>query len=119
VRNRALGVGFFTPGGMVDFALGPVLILYLVAPFGTDARAWLMLPGLALGAAGSCSCRSGSRTPAVLSASGSTGGSFGAPVGVLALAGSFTSEPPKARQRRRRARDGRGRHRLDLTGVET
>ena len=36
-RNRALGVGFFTAGGMLGFALGPVPILYLVARFGTDA----------------------------------------------------------------------------------
>jgi hypothetical protein len=36
---------------MVGFALRPVLILYLVAEFGTDATASVMLPGLALGAA--------------------------------------------------------------------
>lgn len=34
VRNRALGVGFFTTGGMIGFALGPVLILYLISRFG-------------------------------------------------------------------------------------
>jgi MFS transporter, FSR family, fosmidomycin resistance protein len=51
VRNRTLGVGFFTAGGMLGFALGPLLILYIVDRYGTDATAWLMLPGLALGAA--------------------------------------------------------------------
>jgi MFS transporter, FSR family, fosmidomycin resistance protein len=30
VPSRTLGVGFFTAGGMIGFALGPVLILYLV-----------------------------------------------------------------------------------------
>jgi len=50
-RNRTLGVGFFTAGGMLGFALGPLLILYIVGRYGTDATAWLMLPGLALGAA--------------------------------------------------------------------
>jgi FSR family fosmidomycin resistance protein-like MFS transporter len=49
VRNRALGIGFFTAGGMIGFALGPVLILYLVSNFGTDATPWLMIPGLLLG----------------------------------------------------------------------
>jgi MFS transporter, FSR family, fosmidomycin resistance protein len=29
--NATLGVGLFTAGGMVGFALGPVLILYLVS----------------------------------------------------------------------------------------
>ena len=29
VRNRTLGVGFFTAGGMLGFALGPLLILYI------------------------------------------------------------------------------------------
>ena len=33
VRNRSLGVGSFTAGGMIGFALGPVLILYLVSRF--------------------------------------------------------------------------------------
>lgn len=49
VPNRALGVGFFTAGGMVGFALGPVLILYLVSRFGIGATPWLMLPGVLLG----------------------------------------------------------------------
>ena len=50
-KNRTLGVGLFTAGGMVGFGLGPVLILYLVAEFGSDATIWLMAPGLLLGAA--------------------------------------------------------------------
>lgn len=49
--NRTLGVGLFTAGGMVGFALGPVVVLYLVARFGPDATAWLMVPGLSLGVA--------------------------------------------------------------------
>jgi FSR family fosmidomycin resistance protein-like MFS transporter len=51
VRNRALGVGFFATGGMIGFALGPLLILYVVSRFGTGATPWLMVPGLLLGAA--------------------------------------------------------------------
>lgn len=48
VPNRTLGVGLFTTGGMVGFALGPVLILYVVSRFGVEATPWLMVPGLAL-----------------------------------------------------------------------
>ena len=51
VRNRALGVGFFTAGGMIGFALGPVLILYLIAELGTDVTPWLMIPGVLLAGA--------------------------------------------------------------------
>jgi FSR family fosmidomycin resistance protein-like MFS transporter len=49
--NASLGVGLFTAGGMVGFALGPVVILYLVSTYGTDATVWLAVPGLALGVA--------------------------------------------------------------------
>ena len=48
--NATLGVGLFTAGGMVGFALGPVLILYLVSTYGSDATIWLAVPGLILGA---------------------------------------------------------------------
>jgi FSR family fosmidomycin resistance protein-like MFS transporter len=51
VRNRTLGVGFFAAGGMIGFALGPLLILYVVSRFGTGGTPWLMIPGLLLGAA--------------------------------------------------------------------
>jgi FSR family fosmidomycin resistance protein-like MFS transporter len=34
-RNRTLGVALFTAGGMIGFAAGPILILYLVSYFGT------------------------------------------------------------------------------------
>jgi FSR family fosmidomycin resistance protein-like MFS transporter len=44
VANRALGVGFFTAGGMIGFALGPVLILFLVARYSAAATAWLSGP---------------------------------------------------------------------------
>ena len=47
--NATLGVGLFTAGGMVGFALGPVLILYLVSTYGSDATVWLAVPGLILG----------------------------------------------------------------------
>jgi FSR family fosmidomycin resistance protein-like MFS transporter len=36
---------------MVGFALGPVVILYLVSTYGTEATVWLAVPGLILGVA--------------------------------------------------------------------
>ncbi|WP_160150675.1 MFS transporter [Nonomuraea solani] len=48
VPNRTLGVGLFTAGGMLGFALGPVLILSVITAFGLDATPWLMAPGIVL-----------------------------------------------------------------------
>ena len=47
--NATLGVGLFTAGGMVGFALGPVVILHVVSTYGIEATVWLALPGLVLG----------------------------------------------------------------------
>ena len=47
-RRPELAVGLFTAGGMAGFAAGPILILYVVAQYGTDAMPWLMIPGLLL-----------------------------------------------------------------------
>jgi FSR family fosmidomycin resistance protein-like MFS transporter len=49
--NATLGVGLFTAGGMVGFALGPVLILHVVSTYGSEATVWLAVPGLVLGVA--------------------------------------------------------------------
>jgi FSR family fosmidomycin resistance protein-like MFS transporter len=49
--NASLGIGFFTAGGMIGFALGPVLILHLVSTYGTEATVWLAIPGIILGIA--------------------------------------------------------------------
>lgn len=48
VPNRVLGVGLFTAGGMIGFALGPVLILFIVSAFGIAVTPWLMVPGVVL-----------------------------------------------------------------------
>ncbi len=50
-KSASLGIGLFTAGGMVGFALGPVVILYIVSTYGTDATVWLAIPGLVLGIA--------------------------------------------------------------------
>lgn len=89
--NRAVGVGLFTAGGMIGFALGPVLILYLVARHGVDATPWLMVPGVLLAAAvylllPDWQPHGRRRLRAMLDRELVLG-----PVGALALAGSFTS----------------------------
>jgi FSR family fosmidomycin resistance protein-like MFS transporter len=75
VRNRTLGVGFFTAGGMLGFALGPLLILYIVDRYGTDATAWLMLPGLASAPRSSSCFPNGSRMGVARWENSSTGAS--------------------------------------------
>lgn len=47
-RNPSLAVGLFTAGGMIGFAVGPILILALVSRFGTGVTPWLMVPGVLL-----------------------------------------------------------------------
>lgn len=47
-KNPGLAVGLFTAGGMAGFALGPIVILYVVSRYGVEATPWLMLPGLLL-----------------------------------------------------------------------
>jgi FSR family fosmidomycin resistance protein-like MFS transporter len=47
-RDPGLSVGLFTAGGMTGFAVGPVLILYVISRYGADGIPWLMLPGLLL-----------------------------------------------------------------------
>lgn len=48
VPNRTLGVAMFTTGGLIGFALGPVVILYVVSNFGVEVTPWFMVPGLVL-----------------------------------------------------------------------
>lgn len=48
-RNKGLAIGFFSAGGMIGFAVGPVVILYVVSTFGVGATPWLMIPGIVLG----------------------------------------------------------------------
>ena len=47
-KNPSLAVGLFTAGGMIGFAIGPILILALVSRFGTSVTPWLMIPGILL-----------------------------------------------------------------------
>ena len=50
-KSPGLGIGLFTAGGMVGFALGPIVILSVVSKYGSEATVWLAIPGLILGVA--------------------------------------------------------------------
>jgi FSR family fosmidomycin resistance protein-like MFS transporter len=42
--NRASGMSWFTTGGYMGFALGPILVTPLIVAFGLHGVAWLLLP---------------------------------------------------------------------------
>lgn len=48
-RNKSLGVSLFMAGGPVGSALGPVVVLFVIAQYGIGYTPWLMIPGLVLG----------------------------------------------------------------------
>ncbi len=43
--NRATAMSWFTTGGYLGFALGPILVTPLLLAFGLHGAAWLVLPG--------------------------------------------------------------------------
>jgi MFS transporter, FSR family, fosmidomycin resistance protein len=46
--SRELAIGLFSAGGQIGYALGPLVILSLLASFGPRATPWLMVPGVGL-----------------------------------------------------------------------
>jgi FSR family fosmidomycin resistance protein-like MFS transporter len=48
--HRSLAVSLFGAGGTVGLALGPILVISVLATYGLGATPWLMLPGLLLAA---------------------------------------------------------------------
>ncbi len=48
-RNKGLAVSLFSAGGTLGLAVGPVVILYVIANFGLGFTPWLMIPGVVLG----------------------------------------------------------------------
>lgn len=48
-HNKALVVGVFSAGGTVGLALGPIIILFVIANFGVGFTPWLMVPGVVMG----------------------------------------------------------------------
>jgi FSR family fosmidomycin resistance protein-like MFS transporter len=48
-RKKGLAVSVFSTGGTLGFAIGPVLILYIIANYGLGFTPWLMIPGIVLG----------------------------------------------------------------------
>jgi FSR family fosmidomycin resistance protein-like MFS transporter len=89
--NAGLAVSLFSAGGTLGIALGPVIVLAIVATSGLEATRWLLLPGLALGlltyliVPPQGRCLPGS-CPKLVDAR-----LFAGPVGLLALAGVLAS----------------------------
>ena len=85
-RRAGLAVGVFGAGGTVGVALGPLIVLAVVACAGPAATPWLMIPGLLLGSAALLLIPPSSTSP---SAGGRSklfrGALFAGPVGLLAL----------------------------------
>jgi FSR family fosmidomycin resistance protein-like MFS transporter len=48
-KNKGLAVGLFSAGGMIGYAIGPVIILYVLSTLGIGATPYLMVPGVLLG----------------------------------------------------------------------
>lgn len=44
--RAGIGIGLFTAGGMIGYAVGPILVLAVLAAAGPAAAPWLMVPGL-------------------------------------------------------------------------
>jgi len=49
-RRSELALSLFSAGGMVGFAVGPVVVLAVVGTLGLGGTPWLMIPGVLLGA---------------------------------------------------------------------
>ena len=47
--NKGLAVSLFSAGGTLGLAVGPIVILYVIANFGVGFTPWLMVPGVVLG----------------------------------------------------------------------
>jgi MFS transporter, FSR family, fosmidomycin resistance protein len=50
-HNKGLAVSLFSTGGTLGYALGPVIILYVVSNLGLGFMPWFMIPGILLGLA--------------------------------------------------------------------
>lgn len=80
-----LAVSLFSAGGTAGVALGPLIVLAVVAWAGLAATPWLMIPGLLLGAAALLLIPPERRSPGGAYSKPSGGPLFVGPVGLLAL----------------------------------
>lgn len=90
-RYKALVVSVFSAGGTVGLALGPVIILFVIANFGVGFTPWLMVPGVLMGVmtyvlVPAQERSSGENRPKLFDAK-----LFAGPVGLLCLAGILRS----------------------------
>jgi len=46
LSNPDIAIGLFSAGGMIGYALGPIIVLALVGSFGLAVTPWMMIPGI-------------------------------------------------------------------------
>lgn len=90
-RHAGLTVSLFSAGGTLGLALGPVLVLSVIASRGLDFAPWLMVPGIVLGGllyfvVPSRRSRPPAHRPRLVDIELLSG-----PVGLLCVAGMFSS----------------------------
>ncbi len=92
-RHKGLAVGIFSAGGTLGLALGPVIILWVVANLGTGYAPLLMIPGVVLGTLMYIVTPPQERAPKHQRPKLFDAELFSGPVGVLCLAGIARSIP--------------------------
>ena len=92
-QNKGLAVSLFSFGGTIGLAIGPVVILYVIANLGLGFTPWLMIPGVILGGlmylvVPPQKRAQGAQRPKLFDL-----GLFMGPVGILCLSGILRSIP--------------------------
>lgn len=91
--NKELSVSLFSAGGMVGYALGPLLVLFVVATFGLASTPWLMIPGVLLAVLTYLVVPPQERAPRENRPKLFDAGLFAGPVGLLTIAGTLVAVP--------------------------
>lgn len=91
VKHKGLAMSLFSAGGTVGVALGPILVVSVVAVYGLNATPWLMAPGIVLGLLIWLAGRPQPRAPSSPGAAKVGLRIVRGPVGLLVLAGLFNS----------------------------
>jgi FSR family fosmidomycin resistance protein-like MFS transporter len=90
-RQKGLGVSLFSAGGTIGVALGPIIVVSVIAVYGLQATPWLMIPGMILGALILLAAPAPPRATPRQRTAGSRTPGLSRAVRVLSLAGIFNS----------------------------
>lgn len=90
-QRAGLVLGLFSAGGMIGYALGPLLVLFIVERFGIEATTWLMIPGLAAAGLFFALAPEGRRSEPLTRPQPFDRRLFTGPVGVLTIAGTLNA----------------------------